>query len=200
MSAMTGTARVLRYAAVTLMTLFGLLGGMFAAAYAFEDLGPWAALGSTSAVAVPTTVLSVVAFRSPERAAPWFVALTGAVGLFTLLDAGLRAVDANLVGPVVAIGVFALAVSLGFLGLHRPALAGLLLVLLGAAQFGAVVLRFSGELAGGGAPGLGNMLATSSGVIVVPLLGVGILFLVAGALTHDTPRLWHPRPTTHPAH
>ena len=119
MSAMTGTARVLIRRGHP--DVFGLLGGLFAAAYAFEDLGPWAAVGSTSAVAVPTTVLSVVAYRPPERAAPWFVALIMPSASFLHAYAGFRVVDANLVGLVVAIGVFALAVSLGF-GLHRPAL------------------------------------------------------------------------------
>ena len=98
------------------------------------------------------------------------------------------------------IGVFALAVSLGFLGLHRSSLAGLLLILLGVAQLGATVLGFSGELADGTGPGLGSMLTTSSGVVVAPLLLVGVLFLVAGALTHDSLRFWHPPETMHPAH
>lgn len=197
---MAVTARILRYTAFTMMALFGLFGGLFAAGYAFEDLSTWVAIGSTLAVAVPTIVLSVLAFRFSDAAAPWFVVLTGLVAVGTLLDAGFQVVDADAVGPVVAIGVFALAVSLAFLGLHRSALAGVLLLLLGAAQLGGVVLGFSDELAEGGGPGLGDMLTTSSGVIVLPLLVVGLLFVVAGALTHDSLRFWHLPPTAHPAH
>ncbi|GAA4405949.1 hypothetical protein GCM10023168_20170 [Fodinibacter luteus] len=200
MSAMAATARILRYTAFTLMALFGLLGGLFAAGYAFEDLSTWVAVGSTLAVAVPTIVLSVLAFRLPDATAPWFVALTGLVAVGTLLDAGFQLVDRDAVGPVVAIGVFALAVSLAVLGLHRSALAGVLLLLLGAAQLGGVVLGFSGELAEGGGPSLGAVLTTSSGVVVVPLLVVGLLFVVAGALTHDSLRVRHLPPTAHPAH
>lgn len=203
MSVMTGTAKILRYAAFTLMTLFGLLGGLFAAGYAFEDLSTWAAIGLTASYALPTIALSVVALRYPAQAAPWFVGLSGVVAVVTLLNAGFDVVDTYSVGPVVAVGVFALAVSLGFLGLHRSALAGVLLVMLGLAQFGAVVLGFrneiTDELAEAG-PGLGDMLTTSSGVIVVPMVVVGLLFLVAGALTHESLRFWHHLPpTAHPA-
>ena len=198
---MSGTAKVLRYTAFTLMTLFGLFGGLFAAGYAFEDLETWSAIGLTAAFAVPTIALSVVALRVPDRAAPWFVGLSGLVAVLTLLEAGFDVVDTDSVGPVVAIGVFALAVALGFLGLHRSALSGVLLVMLGLAQLGAVVLGFSGELAEGGGPGLGDMLTTSSGVIVVPMVVVGVLFLVAGILTHESLRFWHHLPpTVHAAH
>jgi hypothetical protein len=201
MSAMSGTAKVLRYTAFTLMTLFGLFGGLFAAGYAFEDLETWSAIGLTAAFAVPTIALSVVALRVPDRAAPWFVGLSGLVAVLTLLEAGFDVVDTDSVGPVVAIGVFGLAVALGFLGLHRSSLSGILLVMLGLAQLGAVVLGFSGELAEGGGPGLGDMLTTSSGVIVVPMVVVGILFLVAGILTHESLRFRHHLPpTVHAAH
>jgi hypothetical protein len=201
MSAMSGTAKVLRYTAFTLMTLFGLFGGLFAAGYAFADLSTWSAIGLTAAYAVPTIALSVAALRYPAQAAPWFVGLSGVVAVLTLLNAGFDLVETYSVGPVVAIGVFALAVALGFLGLHRAALSGVLLLMLGLAQFGAVVLGFSGELAEGGGPGLGAMLTTSSGVIVVPMVVVAALFLVAGLLTHESLRFWHHLPpTTRPAH
>ena len=201
MSAMSGTARVLRYTAFTLMTLFGLFGGLFAAGYAFMDLDTWVAIGVTAAFAVPTIALSVVAFRHPEPLAPWLVALTGVVAVLTLLDAGLGLVDTDAVGPVPVMVVLALAVVLGFLGLHRSALSGVLLVMLGLAQLGAVVLGFADELAEGGGPGPGAMLTTSSGVIVVPLLVVGVLFLIAGALTHESLRFWHHLPpAAHAAH
>ena len=201
MSVMSGTAKVLRYAAFTLMALFGLLGGLFVAGYAFEDLSTWAAIGVTAAMAVPTIVLSVVAFRYPTQTAPWFVGLSGVVAVLTLLNASFDLVDTDSVGPVVAVAVFALAVSLGFLGLNRAALSGVLLVMLGLAQLGAVVLGFAGELAEGGGPGLGDMLTTSSGVIVVPMLVVGVLFLVAGALTHESLRFRHQvPPPMHAAH
>lgn len=201
MSVMAGTAKVLRYAAFTLMALFGLLGGLFAAGYAFEDLSTWTAIGVTAAYAVPTVALCVLAWRVPERAAPWFVVLTGVVAVLAILDAAFQVVDTYSVGPVVAVGVFAVAVSLGFLGLHRSALAGLLLVVLGLAQLGAVVLGSADELAEGGGPSLADMLTTSSGVVVLPMVVVGILFLVAGALTHESLRFRHRLPpTAHPAH
>ena len=199
MSVMTGTAKVLRYAAFTLMTLLGLLGGLFVVGYAFTDLSIGTAIASTAAWLVPTLVLCVIAFRAPDRAAPWFVALTGVIAVLSILNASFDLVDEDALGPVTAIVVFALAVPLGFLGLHRSALSGLLLVLLGLTHLGAVALGFSGELVDGEGPRLANML-TGSGIVVVPLVVVGILFLVAGALTHDSLRFWHLPPTAHPAH
>ena len=200
MSAMTGTAKVLRYAAFTLMMLLGLLGGLFVAGYAFEDLSTWAAIGSTAAWLLPTVALGVVAFRYPNESAPWFAGLTGVVAVLTLLDSAVQVVDRDAVGPVAAIGVFALAVSLAVLGLRRAALAGLLLVLLGLAQLGATVVGFADELRGGGGPSLGDLLTTSGGVIVTPVVLVGLLYLVAGSLTHESPRFRHLPPSVHPAH
>jgi hypothetical protein len=198
---MTGTAKVLRYAAFTLMILVGLLGGLVVAGYAFEDLSTWAAIGSTAAWLLPTVALGVVAFRYPNESAPWFVGLTGVAAVLTLLDSAVQVVDRDAVGPVATIGVFALAVSLAVLGLRRAALAGLLLVLLGLAQLGGTVLGFADELRdGGGGPGLGDLLTTSGGVIVTPVVLVGLLYLVAGSLTHESPRFRHLPPSAHPAH
>ncbi|GAA2104217.1 hypothetical protein GCM10009841_21960 [Microlunatus panaciterrae] len=196
---MTGTAKVLRWIAFVLMTLFGLLGGLFVAGYAFEDLDIWTAIGSTAAWAVPMIALSAFALWRPDPAVPVFVGLTAIVGVLTLLNTGFRLINTNVVGPVAAIGVFALAVSLGFLGLHRASMAGLLMVLLALAQFGATVLGFAGELSGGEGPSLANMLTTSSGVVVVPTLVVGTIFLVAGGLGHDSFKFWR-LTTPHPAH
>ena len=44
---MADMAKVLRYVAFGLMVFFGLLFGLFAAGYAFEDPGGWEAVGLT---------------------------------------------------------------------------------------------------------------------------------------------------------
>jgi hypothetical protein len=188
MGDVSGAAKVLRYVAFTLMTLFGVLGGLFVAGYAFEDLSTWVAVASTAAWAAPMVALSVVAVRFPTRAAPWLAGLTGAVAVLTLLDAAFQLVDRDALGPAVGITVFALAVSLGFLGLRRSTLAGALLLVLGVAQLAATAIGFVSEWAEGGGPSLADMLTTSSGVIVVPMLVVGLLFLLAGGLSHDSLR------------
>jgi hypothetical protein len=194
------TAKVLRYTAFTIMTLFGVVGGLFVAGYAFEDLDTWVAIGSTAAWLVPTIVLSVVALRWPDAAAPVLVGLAVVAAVVTVLDAAFTVVDVDAVGPVMAIAVFATAVALGFLGLHREALSGLLLVLLAVAQLGATVLSRAGDVGEPGGPGITDLLTTSSGVIVVPMALVGVLYLVAGALDHEPPGLRHLPPTTRAAH
>lgn len=201
MSVMRMAAKILRYAAFVIMTLFGVIGGLFVAGYAFEDLDTWAAIASTAAWFLPTAVLSVLALWRPDVGAPVLVGVAVGAALLTVLDAVFTVVDVDAVGPVMAIAVFATAVALGFLGLHREALSGLLLIMLAVAQFVATVAGHSGALdEPGGGPGLGDLLTTSSGVIVLPMALVGVLYLVAGALDHEPPGLRHLPPTTRAAH
>jgi hypothetical protein len=71
---------------------------------------------------------------------------------------------------------------LAFLGLHRARLAGLLMILAGIAQLTATLLGVVIEEADGLGPGA--TLGGSSGVVVLPLLVIGGLFLLAGSLEH----------------
>jgi hypothetical protein len=184
----TNIANVLRYAAFTISMVFWLLFGLFAAGYAFEDPGGLAAVGLTLLWLVPVAALSLFALLQPRRAGSVFAVATAIVALLTLVDSAFDIVPRDELGPVFAIVTGALAVGLAFLALHRSMLAGLLLVLLGLAQFAATVLGFAGELADGEGPSLGSMLTTSSGVVVVPILVSGLLFLLAASLNHES---WH---------
>jgi hypothetical protein len=197
MGAMSGPAKLVTYSAVTLMTLFGVLGGLFAAGYAFQDLPLGTAVGTTAPWLVLGVGLSVFALLSRKVAPPIFVLLTLFVAGQSITDSALGLVDRDEVGPMAAIAVLVLAVGLGFLGLRRTSLAGLLLVLLALAQLAATVVGFRAELEHGEWPGLAHMLTTSSGVVVVPILVVGALYLLAGALEHRSPRFRHP--PAHPA-
>ncbi len=197
---MTGVARSFTYTAFILMLLFGVVGGMFVAGYAFEDLSTWAAVGSTAAWLVPVLVLVVVALRARGRAPAVFVTLTVLVAGLTLLDSSVGIVGPAGRGPAAAIGVFGLGVAMAFLGLYRSLLAGLLLMVLGAAQLAATAIAFLGEWQAGGGPGTVHLLTTSSGVVVLPLLVCGALYLAAGGLTHESLRFWSPRPMPPAAH
>ena len=196
---MTGTAKVLRYTAFTLMLLFGLLFGLFAAGYAFEDPGGWTAVLMTAGSVLPVVALAAYAMIRKEAAGPVFIAITAFVGLGTVLDSLVEIVPRDDWGPVLAISVFSLGVALAFLGLYRATLAGLLMVGLAVVQLGSIVLLHlvHGGLAEG--PRLGAMLGGSSGVVVVPLLLIGILFLLAGTAAHEHLRIGH-GPTASPAH
>lgn len=195
---MTGTAKVLKYVAFTFMVLFGVLGGLFVAGYAFEDPGGWDAVLMTAGWVLPMLALVVYALVRKDAAGPVFIAVTAFVGLSTVLDSLLSVVPRDEWGPVLAISVFSLGVALAFLGLYRSSLAGLLMVLLAVVQLAAVVLLHlvHGNLSEG--PGLGAMLGGSSGAVVMPLLVIGLLFLIAGSLGHDSLR--GPAARMHPAH
>src|SRR5512139_349132 len=195
---MTGFASVLRYVAFTFMALFGLLGGLFVAGYAFEDPGGWAAVGMTALWVVPVVGMSVLALLRPEAAAPVFVAATALVAVFTFADSAFGIIPRDDVGPVAAITVFALVVALAFLGLRRPGLAGLLMIVAALSQLVATVVGVAVH-DGGEGPGMGAMLGGSSGVVVLPALIVGALFLIAGTMTHESLRPGG-TPRTRPAH
>lgn len=181
---MTGTAKTLRNVTFGFMVLFGVLGTLFVAGYAFEDLATPVAVGLTAAWVLPMAVLSVLALRRPEpmvRVLAWSTAIVAAA---TLLDSATGIVPRDDWGPVMAIVVFALGVSLAFLGLSRTRAAGLLMVVLAGAQLAATVLGLTlgGVGDAGDGPGLRGMAATSSGVVVLPILLAGILFLMSDSL------------------
>jgi hypothetical protein len=180
--AMQREGKVLRYAAFTAMAVFGLLGGMFIAGNAFADPGGWPAAGMTALWAVPMVALSIYALLRPAAAGPVLVGATAMVAVFTVVDSAFGIVPRDDWGPVAAVAVFALGVVLAFLGLHRARLAGLLMILAGIAQLTATLLGVVIEEADGLGPGA--TLGGSSGVVVLPLLVIGGLFLLAGSLEH----------------
>ncbi len=192
------SSKVLRYVAFTLMTLFGLFGAMFVIGETFMDPGGWTAVWVSALWVVPLVALSVFALLRPETAGPVFVWVTGVVALFTLTDSLVGLIPRDDWGPVAAIVVFALGVALGFLGLRRSLLAGTLMVGLAVTQLLAslagVAIRSGGDGAGPAA-GLGG----SSGVVVLPILLIGALYVEAGRLEGDQLH-WHWPKRPHPAH
>ena len=124
--------------------------------------------------------LSVHALLRPAAAGPVLAGATGMVAVFTVADSAFGVVPRDDWGPVAAVAVFALAVALAFLGLHRARLAGLLIILAGIAQLTATLIGVVIEAADGA--GLGAAFGGSSGVVVLPLLVIGGLFLLAGSL------------------
>jgi hypothetical protein len=192
------SSKTLKYVAFTLMAVFGLLGAAFVIGETFTDPGGWTAVWVSALWVVPLVGLSVFALLRPESAGPVFVVVTAVVALFTLTDSLVGIIPRDDWGPVAAIVVFALGVALAFLGLRRALLAGTLMVAVALAQLVAMVAGAAVHAAGDGA-GAGASLGGSSGVVVLPLLVVGALFVEAGRMEGD--RLhWHWPPTTHPAH
>ncbi len=157
---------------VVLMAAFTVFGGAFIGGYAMEGPGGSAGLTVLLAWATPTLFLAALAWFWPAGAAPLLVALTAAfVALcvwFAVDSTTARSFqEAN--GPVLAVGVVALAFPAAVLGLKRTALAGWLLLALGALPLLITVLGRSGPIAS---------LAAAS---VVPLI-TGIVFLLAARM------------------
>ena len=179
---MTRSAVVLRRVAFGVRAAFGLMGTLFVAGETFIDPGGWAAVGVTALWVVPMLGLVGLALLRPELAARVMVPVTLVVAVATVADATFALVPRDSWGPVAAIAVFTTAVVLGFLGLHDDGLAGRLLVSLALAQLVATVLTPVLHGRGEGGPGPGAMAGGSSGVVVLPLLLVGALFLASDML------------------
>jgi hypothetical protein len=177
-------AKILRRTAFTFMMVFGLVGTLFVAGYAFEDPGGLTAVWMTAAWVLPMAALAGLALLRPETGGPVLTFATVLVLGFTVIDSVVGVVPRDDVGPVAAITVFALAVALAALGLHRAKLAGVLMVTTALAQLAATALGVLVHENGEG-PGLGALLGTSSGVVVVPVLIAGAAFWLAGVLADE---------------
>ena len=192
-------ARALRLVGFTVMTAVGVLGSLLAAGYALDDPGGGYGAALVAAWTLPMVGLGALALLAPDRAAPVLAGLTYALLTFAALDAVLGIVPTDEVGPAVSLAVLALAVALGCLGLHRPALAARLLlttVLVVAALVGAVIaLHATGALPPGPGPGVGSAV-----VLLVPMLLVAVAFrLAADAADRQAESLIPPAAADRPA-
>lgn len=144
------------------------------------DPGGWRAVGLVAAWAVPLAVLAVTAWSRPRAAAIVLAVATAAdVGLaiwFAVAPQAWRSWE-NHVGPVRALLSFVVVVPLGLLGWRRPATAGWLLVVLGAAP---ILLA---DLAGV----VPLTAVTSMTAVSVPAVLIGLVYLLAAAFPASTP-------------
>lgn len=187
---MTGTSKVLSAVALVVLLLMALAGALFAAGYAFSDLPLWLPVLQSAVWLAVAIGLTFVVLRLPEVAVQVMLVVTGVMVLLIVLDGTVGIFRRDELGPVGTVFLLAVLVPLAFLGLRRPVLAGLMLLVLAFVQFlsaGLIRGRFAD-----GAP-LGALLGSSSGVVVLPMLLAAVLFLIAGYLAHDSWRL-------HPAH
>ena len=174
---MATTAKVLRNLAFGLMMLFGVLGGAFVIGETFMDPGGVSAAVRSAAWVVPTIAFAAFALWRPRAATRVLTLVAVLLASLAVLDAVFDIVPVDELGPVLSIGAFGAAVALGCLGLHRPAPAGWLMLLLGAANLAGV---FAKMWEADGAP-LRAALGGSSGAVAVPVIAVGVLFLLAAA-------------------
>ena len=169
-------ATALQRAGAAVMAVFTVLGGTFIAANALQDPGGNTGLLITATWVVPMLILAVSAWFWPAPTAPLLLALTAsfiAACVWLAFDpTALRAfISEN--GPVIAVSVVALSFPAAVLGLKRTALAGWMLVALGALPLLITFIGRSGPVAS---------LAAAS---VVPLVA-GIAFLVSARMAHGS--------------
>lgn len=176
---------VIRSLAVGTVALVGLVGALFIAGESLGDPGGWQGLLLTIGWAAPMAALVLLATFRPALAArvlPWAVA---AVAVLVLADAATGLLDRS--GPTASIAVFVVAVPCGLLGRSRAAEAGLLVLGTAAVQVVATLAQYSQQRTDGSGPTLGAALASSTGVLVVPLLVLAaLLLLVAELERHET--------------
>ncbi|WP_346960562.1 hypothetical protein [uncultured Arthrobacter sp.] len=169
-------ATVLTRTGVVLMAVFTVFGGAFIGGYALEEPGGSAGLMMILTWAAPMLVLAVLAWFWPAGTAPLLVALTAAfvaLCVWFAVDPATARSFQEVNGPVLAVGVVALAFPAAVLGLKRPAPAGWLLLALGALPLLITVLGRSGPIAS---------LAAAS---VIPLI-TGIVYLVAARMARGS--------------
>lgn len=153
------------------MLALGVLGTLFTAGETFDDPGGAAAVGLVASWLVPLIVVSVAAWRWPDRTGPLLVAATVVLlvlaAWFVADPSAWRSVEDD-TGPVRAIAAFALAIPVAVHAFHRPRVGGtlLLVIALGPLVIGTFA---SGRNAGGAATRL----------LAVPLVIAGVLDLVS---------------------
>lgn len=172
---MWSDAPVMARVAFVLAMFFGVVATVWVVAELVADPGGVAGISIGAAIVVAELVLSLVAVRLP-RVAPTVMGV--AVALLLVLAVVEAVVDLvpRDTGPVVAIGALVVGVPSAFLGLRSARLGGWLLVGAGLAP----VVEIVGRILQGGVGG-GLHLGGSSGAAAMPLILLGLLFLVAAA-------------------
>lgn len=176
-------ATALQRTGAAVMAVFTVLAGVFIAGNALQDPGGNTGLLITAAWVLPMLILAVAAWFWPAPTAPLLLALTAsfiAACVWLAFDpAALRAfISEN--GPVIAVSVVALSFPAAVLGLKRAALAGWMLVALGALPLLITVIGRSGPVAA---------LAAAS---VVPLIA-GISYVVSARMASGSTAAGHGR-------
>jgi hypothetical protein len=177
-------ATILKRVALVLTGLFALGGLLFALGYAFDDPGGWPAVLISAAVVVPLVGLTVLA----ARAAPLAIkVLTAAVVLFVVWGVLDRYIDIDM--PTIPVIALVLALPIAVMGQRYATRAGGLLLVVAAVPLLSVVTRLVSESSPDGSegPGLGDLLGGSSGVVILPLAVLAVLFFAAGALGRAAP-------------
>lgn len=187
LSELATSASALAWVGFALSMGFCALAGLIVAGETLTDPGGWTGIGLTVLWLVPTIGLAVLAFYRPDTAIPVLALATllpVGYGAWTLVDyEGARGWE-DQTGPVSLVFLLMIAVPLTVEGLSRPIPAGLLMV-------GVILVPPVLSMIGAGSEW---GLALSIGVVTVPVLVGGVLYLLAGrSRARSTGRIGRPR-------
>ena len=187
LSELATSASTLAWVGFALSMGFCALAGFMIAGYTLTDPGGWAGLGLTALWLVPAIGLAALAFYRPDTAIPVLALATllpVGFGVWTLVDyEGARGWE-DQTGPVSLVFLLVIAVPLAVEGLSRPTPAGLLMV-------GMILVPLALSMIGAGSEW---GLALSIGVLAIPVLVGGVLYLLAGrSRTHSTGQIGRTR-------
>ena len=159
--------------AFVVMMVFGTFATLFVIGVLLSDPGGLAGIAISAAIVGAVVGLSLLVVRQSRRAPSVLGVATALLVLFALLDVMFQLLPRGS-GPSIAVAALVLSVPLAFLGLRDARLGGWLLVAAGLAPLVEVVARAPG---GGGGVHLGG----SSRAVAVPVIVVGLLFLIAAS-------------------
>jgi hypothetical protein len=163
----------LRWAAFAVMAAFTGFVALMVVGYTATDVGGWQAVGLIALVGVPVALLCLLAWWRPEVALPVLAVASlapVAFGVLQLVDYERWSAWEDQHGPVSLVLVVGVGAALAVLGLSRPTEAGLLMVAV-------VLVPLALEVVGAGAQWWRPL---SIGLVLVPVLVSGSLFLLAG--------------------
>jgi hypothetical protein len=177
---MSTVATIIRRSALGLTAVFAVGGLLFGLGYAYEDLPIGSALLITAAIAVPLAGLTILAILKPDIAPAVLAVGVGLFGVYAVLDLFVDFGDV----PDIPFIALILALPIAVMGQRHDLWAGTLLLVLAAFPFLQVLVRMFRETAADRPP-LAHLLTGSTGIVVIPLAVLGILFLIAAGLGHE---------------
>lgn len=192
------TAKFLRLLGFGVLVAVAVFGGLFAAGYALADLTTYVAVTGIVLWLAVAGGLSWLAFRAPDLAV---LVMMGAVALVTtlsLVDGRTDLFNRDVNGPVTTLVVLSVFAPLAVLGLRRSVAAGVMLLVLAASVLLATMLTW--WVRAGEAPPPTALLRGSSSILLAPMVLAGVLFVVAGLMSHESYRFRHPAPGRPVAH
>ncbi len=173
LSDLTRSTPVLAWVGFSVTLAFLGLAGVMVAGYTLTDPGGWTGLGLTALWVLPAAGLVALSFYRPDTAVPVLAVASLAplaFGVWTLVDYDGARGGEDQHGPVSLVLVLVVGLALAVEGLARPTPAGVMMLAI-------TVVPWVLSVVGAGSD-WGQAL--SIGLLTVPVVVSGVLYVVAG--------------------